>query len=108
MERFLGQYLTEPKVHVLFTPPRPRLAPAAFAARVRRHGVALDLRTQMLYFGERFFINGETMEVKGRARDTLSRLADRRRLDGVDTTQRGLVALLHEWYGAGYLSARGS
>jgi 50S ribosomal protein L16 3-hydroxylase len=104
--RFLGQYLTEPKVQVFFTPPRPRLAPAAFAARVRRAGVALDLRSQMLYVGHQFFINGESVEVKGRASATLSRLADMRWLPGVDTTQRGLAALLHEWYGAGYLSPR--
>ena len=91
---------------MFFTPPRPRLAPAAFAARVRRAGVALDLRSQMLYVGHQFFINGESVEVKGRASATLSRLADMRWLPGVDTTQRGLAALLHEWYGAGYLSPR--
>lgn len=104
--RFLGQYLTEPKAHVFFTPPRPRLALAAFAARVRRRGVALDLHSQMLYVGHQFFINGESVEVKGRAHATLSRLADTRWLPAVDTTQRGLAALLHEWYGAGYLSPR--
>ena len=70
--RFLGQYLTEPKMHVFFTPPRPRLAPAAFSARVRRRGVTLDLRSQMLYAGHQFFINGEAVEVKGRAHATLS------------------------------------
>jgi 50S ribosomal protein L16 3-hydroxylase len=104
--RFLGQYLTEPKVHVFFTPPRPRLAPAAFSACVRRRGVTLDLQSQMLYAGHQFFINGEAVEVKGRAHATLSHLADTRWLPRVDTTQRGLVTLLHEWYGAGYLSPR--
>jgi 50S ribosomal protein L16 3-hydroxylase len=102
--RFLGQYLTEPKAHVFFTPPRPRLRPAAFAARARHTGVYLELRSQMLYFGDLFFVNGETVEVKGRARTSLRRLADTRRLDAVDTTQRGLVTLLHQWYGSGYLS----
>jgi 50S ribosomal protein L16 3-hydroxylase len=104
--RFLGQYLTEPKVHVFFTPPRPRLAPAAFSACVRRRGVTLDLQSQMLYAGHQFFINGEAVEVKGRAHATLRHLADTRWLPRVDTTQRGLVTLLHEWYGAGYLSPR--
>lgn len=102
--RFLGQYLTEPKAHIFFTPPRPRLSLAAFAERARRGGVCLDLRSQMLYFGHLFFINGETVEAKGRARTSLGHLADSRRLDAVDTTQRGLVALLHQWYGSGYLS----
>jgi 50S ribosomal protein L16 3-hydroxylase len=102
--RFLGQYLTEPKAHVFFTPPRPPLALAAFAERARRRGVGLELASQMLYFGDLFFINGETVELKGRARASMRRLADTRGLAVVDITQRGLVALLHQWYGAGYLS----
>jgi len=102
--RFLGEYLTEPRAHVFFTPPRPRLALAAFAERARARGVRLELRTQMLYFGELFFVNGETVNARGRARSSLASLADSRRLAAVDTTQRGLVALLHQWYGAGYLS----
>jgi 50S ribosomal protein L16 3-hydroxylase len=104
--RFLGQYLTEPKAHVFFSPAHNRLRPAAFAARVRDRGVALDLHSQMLYFGDQFFINGTAVQVKGRARATLSRLADARWLPYVDTTQRGLIALLHEWYVAGYLDLR--
>jgi 50S ribosomal protein L16 3-hydroxylase len=102
--RFLGQYLTEPKAHFFFTRPRPCLPLAAFAERARRRGVCLELRSQMLYFGELFFINGEAVNAKGRARASLACLADTRGLAAVDTTQRGLVALLHEWYGAGYLS----
>ena len=101
--RFLGQYLTEPKAHVFFTRRRRGLSLAAFAERTRRSGVCLDLCSQMLYFGDLFFINGEAVQVKGRARESLSRLADTRRLNAVDITQRGLVALLHEWYGAGYV-----
>lgn len=101
--RFLGQYLTEPKAHVVFAPPRRRLLLTAFAERARRNGVCLELRSQMLYFGDLFFINGETVEAKGRARTSLRRMADTRRLELVDTTQRGLVALLHQWYGSGYL-----
>jgi len=104
--RFLGQHLTEPAAHVFFTPPRQRLPLAAFAERARRSGVSLELRTQMLYFGDLFFINGETVNAKGRARASLTCLADTRGLAAVDTTQRGLVALLHQWYGAGYLGPR--
>jgi 50S ribosomal protein L16 3-hydroxylase len=104
--RFLGGYLTEPRAHVFLTPPVPQLSLSAFAARARRSGVGLDLRSQMLYFGDLFFINGETVEAKGRARESLQRMADTRRLAVVDTTQRGLVALLHQWYGSGYLHLR--
>ena len=102
--RFLGQYLTEPRAHIFFTPPLPQLPLAAFAARARRRGVDLELRSQMLYFGDLFFINGETVQVKGRACESLRHMADTRGLPAVDTTQRGLVALLHQWYGSGYLS----
>jgi 50S ribosomal protein L16 3-hydroxylase len=102
--RFLGQYLTEPRAHVFFTPPLRGLPLAAFAACARRSGVTLELRSQMLYLGDLFFINGEIVAMKGRARTSLRHLADTRRLDAVDTTQRGLVALLHQWYGSGYLS----
>jgi 50S ribosomal protein L16 3-hydroxylase len=102
--RFLGQYLTEPRAHVFFRPPLSQLSLAAFTAGVRRRGVGLELRSQMLYFGDLFFVNGETVEVKGRARASLRHLADTRRLAVVDTTQRGLVALLHQWYGSGYLN----
>jgi len=104
--RFLGQYLTEPKAHVFFAPPRPRLPLTTFAERARRSGVWLELRSQMLYFGDLFFINGEAVKAKGRARASLICLADTRGLAAVDITQRGLVALLHQWYGAGYLSPR--
>ena len=72
---------------------------------MRTRGVALHLKSQMLYAGDAIFINGEMVRVKGRARGTLRALADRRALARLDTTQRGLVALLYEWYGAGYLDS---
>lgn len=101
--QFLGRRLTEPKEHVVFEAPQPALARRPFSAAARRHGVKLDLRTQMLYNGARFFINGESAQVSGRAAATLRRLADTRVLLDVDASQRGLVTLLHEWYGAGWL-----
>jgi 50S ribosomal protein L16 3-hydroxylase len=101
--RFLGQHLTEPKTHVVFEGPQPALKRAAFLSRARRAGLRLDLKTQMLYTGALLFINGETAQVSGRARDTLRELADRRCLTSVDSSQRGLVTLLYEWYLAGYL-----
>ncbi len=101
--RFLGRHLTEPKTHVVFAPPQPVLSRNAFARAAQRHGVRLDLKTQMLYTGALFFINGESAQVTGRARDTLQELADRRSLERFDASQRGLATLLHEWYRAGYL-----
>jgi 50S ribosomal protein L16 3-hydroxylase len=103
VKRFLGRHLSEPKTHVVFSPPTPTLSKAAFALRARRDGVRLDLKTQMLYSGTLFFVNGECARVTGRARDSMVELADRHRLSSVDTSRRGLATLLHEWYRAGYL-----
>jgi 50S ribosomal protein L16 3-hydroxylase len=100
---FLGQHLTEPKTQVVFERPIPALDRRRFLARAQRQGLSLDLKTQMLYIGALFFINGESAQVTGRARDTLCELANQRCLASVDGTQRGLATLLHEWYLAGYL-----
>src|SRR5262245_17185473 len=52
MERFLGEYLSEPKPHVVFRPGSRRRA-------LSRCRVRLDPKTRLLYRGRRFFINGE-------------------------------------------------
>ena len=103
MTRFLGQHLTEPKTHVVFAPPARALSKAAFARHARRLGVRLALKTQMLYAGALFFVNGECARVSGRARESLVELADHHSLPSVDASRRGLATLLHEWYRAGYL-----
>jgi len=95
VERFLGRYLTTPKPHVAFAPPRRPLARAAFARRLRREAVALDLRTQMLYRGAQLYVNGEP-PVPARG---LRALADRRR--ALVPAARG--DLIYDWYRAGYL-----
>jgi len=95
VERFLGRYLTTPKPHVTFAPPRRPLARAAFARRLRRQSVVLDARTQMLYRGARLYVNGEDA---GAARG-LRRLADRRHA----LVPAARADLIYDWYLAGYL-----
>ena len=46
---FLGAFLSEPKPTVFFAPPARPISAASFRAAARRHGVRLDLRTQLLY-----------------------------------------------------------
>ncbi|MDP1716555.1 MAG: cupin domain-containing protein, partial [Burkholderiales bacterium] len=46
--QFAGQFLTEPKPHIVFDPPHRPLSPAAFVSRVARQGVRLALKSQML------------------------------------------------------------
>jgi len=94
--RFLGEFLTEPKAHVVFRPGAARPA--------RRGRAVLDPKTQLLYFGGRFFINGEPLAVPRRAHAALRELADRRSVGA-----RALASLgpwLHDWQRLGYLSIR--
>lgn len=100
---FLGSYLTEPKPHVYFDPPAQRMSAKRFAAAVIKRGVSLSLKTQMLFHGGSIFINGEQLRASGADRTLLVRLADERRLDGVDDTATELIALLYEWYCSGYV-----
>lgn len=110
IQRFLGCYLTEPKPHVFFTPPRRALSLHAFTRRALRSGLALSLRTQMLYAGNVIFINGESVGVDPggsgarRARARLRELADARRLQPSPADPAELLAQLYAWYRAGYLA----
>lgn len=85
---FLGRYLSAPKPHVVFRPG---------AGRGRR--VRLDSKTQLLYLGARFYINGESLSV--RHPRLLRELADRREADLRRLAP--LAGLISEWRRAGYL-----
>ena len=108
--RFLGSHLTEPKPHVFFEPPRRALSLHAFTRRARRAGVALGLKTQMLYAGNVIFINGESVSVAsgGAASRRLRELADVRSLQPDQEDPAALYAQLYAWYRAGYLSLSGT
>jgi len=66
--------------------------------------VRLDLKTQLLYSGRRFFINGEAFRVSGRAAAVLRRLADERVAPGADVARARLGRLISEWQRRGYAS----
>jgi 50S ribosomal protein L16 3-hydroxylase len=91
---FLGEYLTTPKPHVVFRPRKARRT-------LSRSRVVLDPRTQLLYAGGLFFMNGESLSVAGRNAKLLRNLADKR--SGPGTELRGLAALITQWHRAGYL-----
>jgi 50S ribosomal protein L16 3-hydroxylase len=99
--RVLGCHLTLPKPHVVFEP-RERVPPrAAFLRQLAGAQVALDARSQLLYRGAEFFLNGDVVPVSARQRRPLARLADERRAAGAHLARAGLGALLREWYAAG-------
>jgi 50S ribosomal protein L16 3-hydroxylase len=95
--RFLGEYLTMPKAHVVFRPGRARSRP------LERAIVRLDPKTQLLYSGARFFINGETFAPPARLATALRRLADRREAPGASLAAKPLAALLSAWRRAGWI-----
>ena len=94
VERFVGEYLTAPKPHVVFKPGKGQ-RPLA------RSKVVLDPRTQLLYAGSRFFINGDSLSLAGRKAKSLKRLADQR--SGPGTALLALAPLIAQWHRAGYL-----
>ncbi|MCQ9376114.1 cupin domain-containing protein [Methyloversatilis sp. XJ19-13] len=102
VEQFLGSYLSEPKQHVFFDPPDDTLSLKRFAQKVSKHGVRLDTRTQLLRSGRHVWINGEAVDVPQGSTETLAALA-RDRLLAVVPDHAGTLALLHDWYGDGFL-----
>lgn len=102
VERFLGEYLTEPKQNVWFTPLAAPLAPTEFLRRARRDGLRLDRRTRMLYRGAWLFVNGDSITVPSAARVEARKLADRRTLTP-SIRSSWWSRMLYDWYCAGYV-----
>ena len=92
----LGRFLTTPKNNVVF---RTR----SKAGRLSGATAVLDPKTQLLYAGKRFFINGECFAPRAGQRRALARLADRRRAPGRLLARAGLEPLISDWQRAGYL-----
>jgi 50S ribosomal protein L16 3-hydroxylase len=104
-ERFLLEYLSEPKPHVVFDRAPRAPSAAAFARGARRQGVVLDGRTRMLTGRPGVAVNGELFQVESRLLPALRKLADQRSLAAADIRRapRSLPALLLEWAVAGWL-----
>jgi 50S ribosomal protein L16 3-hydroxylase len=98
---FAGRYLSEPKPHVFFDAPGREFTRAAFSRQADKHGVALHLKTRMLFVGKRFFINGEAFTPAAGERIALKTLADSRRL--VPPIPATLLPRLRDWHDAGWL-----
>jgi 50S ribosomal protein L16 3-hydroxylase len=94
--RFLGEYLTEPKPHVVFSPARS-------GGVLGRCEVRLDTKTQFLYRGTQFFINGESFRASGAQVGALRALADRRQLSGRLLQRGSLAKRVREWQRHGYV-----
>ncbi len=92
---FLGEYLSAPKPHVVFRPSRRR-------GRLAASELRLDPKTQLLYSGTTFFINGESFVASKSAAPRLRELAERRRIRGGRLARAPLAGLISGWLQAGY------
>ncbi len=103
VEDFLGRFLSTPKPHVVFSPPtRP------FRGSLASSVAALDPKTQMLYRGSRFFLNGESFVPHARARRVLAELANHRRAPAARLARAGLERMVLDWQRAGFLRLESS
>jgi 50S ribosomal protein L16 3-hydroxylase len=102
VEQFVGRYLSEPKQQVFFDPPDAPLSEKRFAQQLARNGVKLDIRSQLLRSGRKFWINGEPVDVPAGTFDLLRTLAGERALATVPAGDRA-HALLYDWYCDGFL-----
>lgn len=100
---FLGLYLSEPKAHVFFDPPARPVSLTRFARSAAAKGIHLDPRSQMLFRGRNFYINGEKLNMPPELASPLRMLANKRRLPPTDL-QGELLEALYDWYRAGYLT----
>lgn len=100
--RFIGRYMSEPKPHVYFDPPEAPEGLARFVRKARQSGLSLDLRSQFLYRGKRFFMNGEESIVRHDSA-FLCHLADAREMTKIESLNDETWQLLHEWYCAGFV-----
>ena len=92
----LGEYLTEPKQEVWFTPGD---------VGELRTAIRLDRRTRMMYDMRHVFINGESYRASGRDAMLMRQLADERELSAVQVGRLGddARALLEQWADDGWL-----
>lgn len=90
---FLGEYLSMPKPQVVFQPGRPR----------RGGSVRLDAKSQLLYRGAHFFMNGDALRVPRRSAAALRRFADERQASHAALARAGLGRLISEWQRRGYV-----
>lgn len=102
---FVGCYMTEPKAHVYFDPPDRPLGKTAFAKKISRRGVRLDRRSQLLFSGGRFYLNGEIVDIANGDRELLRELADKRRLPPDTRFSESAQSLIHGWYCDGFVEA---
>lgn len=103
---FLGRYLTEPKPDVVFEPSMDETKVDALAALLAEQSLWLDLKSQLFFYHEHFYINGEPLTVPADIQERVRELADKRCLPTFTLNQQQRLSLANTFYTAlmaGYL-----
>ncbi|MDD4979206.1 MAG: cupin domain-containing protein [Gallionella sp.] len=102
---FLGCYLSEPKSHIFFDAPQRPMNEDKFGLAIKKHGVVLDLKCQMLCHADTVFMNGEAQAFAPTLYKQLRELADLRTLPAISVNLTEICPILHQWYLDGFLTA---
>lgn len=100
---FLGEWLSEPKAHISFTP--RKISFARFMAQTLKHDIALDRRSLMLYRNKLIFLNGESYRADKSDRKILMQLADQKFISSALFAKANscLQEQIHAWYNDGWI-----
>lgn len=103
---FLGTYLSDPKADVVFDSNK-KISSKAFHEKLIQLGIFLDLKSQMLFANDCFYLNGESVKSTDKSAEILKTLADHRHIKpaefAIEAVDEKLLEQLRDWYIAGYL-----
>jgi 50S ribosomal protein L16 3-hydroxylase len=107
VSEFIGTYLSEPKPDVVFEANK-KITLRAFSEKLSTLGIALDLKSLMLFSDNCFFLNGEMINFTDTSATIMKILADNRSVIAEDLKtyqpiDSALLQQLYDWYIAGYL-----
>lgn len=103
MRYFIGEDLSTPKPHLVFSPPRRAVPRTAFSRLCAHQGLQLDAKSILLYDSQAFYMNGERQDLSRDTGAAVRRLANRRKLTPGPALPGSALDVLYEWYRAGYL-----
>ena len=99
---FLGKYLTEPKLDIVFEPAR-KISKSEFTKQLAKKTLRLSLKSQMLFTHNHFYLNGEKLTVPDALMQLTRDLADTRHLN-TPALQANIHAVLADTLFESYLS----
>ena len=107
VSEFIGTYLSEPKPDVVFEANK-KITLRTFSEKLSTLGIALDLKSLMLFSDNCFFLNGEMINFTDTSATIMKILADNRSVIAEDLKtyqpiDSALLQQLYDWYIAGYL-----